>query len=107
MRDRADADLRHKALVAEELVLEEYLLRDLLRAADQERAAHRAPRLELLARQDGPATLATDPVHHRGVGGEVLVARSLVGLGHVGVRVDADRQLRRRRRAVRGACQTT
>jgi hypothetical protein len=39
VRNRADADLRHKALVAEKLVLEEDLLRNLLRASDQERAA--------------------------------------------------------------------
>ena len=34
VRHRADADLRHKALLAEELVLEEDLLYYLLRAAD-------------------------------------------------------------------------
>ena len=39
---RTDADLRHKAPVAEELVLEEDILHDLLRAADHERAARRA-----------------------------------------------------------------
>src|SRR5918997_1066255 len=89
---RADADLGHKALVAEELVLEEDLLDDLLGAPNEELAARRPPRLELGAAHRRPAALAADPVHHLGVGWEVLVARPLRRLGHVGVRVDADRQ---------------
>jgi hypothetical protein len=95
VRNRANADLRHKALVAEKLVLEEDLLRDLLRASDQECAVRRAPRLELLAAHRCPATLAADPVHHSGVGRVELVACSLRCLGHIGVRVYADRQPRR------------
>src|SRR5918994_1852055 len=95
VRQRTDADLRHKALVAEELVLEEYLLYDLLRAADHERSVGRATHLELPAAHRRPPTLAADPVHHRGVSRVVLVARLPGGLGHVGVRVDADRQPRR------------
>src|SRR5918998_2290286 len=93
VRQRADADLGYKALVAEELVLEEDLLHDLLGAPDEERAARRAPRLELGAAHRRPAALAADPVHHLGGGWGVLVARLLRCLGHVGVRVDADREL--------------
>jgi hypothetical protein len=85
VRHRTDADLRHKALVAEELVLEEDFLYDLLRAADEERSARRATHLELPAAHRRPPALAADPVHHRGVGGEVLVARLLGRLGYVGM----------------------
>src|SRR5688500_15952289 len=52
---RADADLGQEALVAEELVLEEDLLHALLGAPDEERAARRAPRLELGAAHRRPA----------------------------------------------------
>ena len=41
VRQRADAELHEEAVVAEELVLEEDLLDDLLRAADEVRAAQR------------------------------------------------------------------
>src|SRR5215212_6879934 len=92
VRHRADADLRHESLVAKELVLEQDFLHDLLRAADDERPARRAAHLELPTAHRRPSALAADPVHHRGVGGVVLVARSLGSLGHVGVRVDADRE---------------
>ena len=50
VRERADAELDQEAVVAEDLVLEEDLLGDLLRAADEVRAAQRAGGVELLAR---------------------------------------------------------
>ena len=64
---------------------------DLLRAADSKRAARRAQLVELLARHRRPSPLAPDAVHHPGVGGEELVGRVLRAVGHIGVRVDADR----------------
>src|SRR5829696_5576463 len=85
-RHRAHTDLCHEAPVAEDIVLEGNLLRHLLRASGEERAARPAPRLELPARHSRPAALSADAVHHRGVGWEVLVARTLGHLGHVGVR---------------------
>src|SRR5215204_3269737 len=91
MRNRADADLRHEALVAEELVLKEDLLCDLLRVADHKRTTRLTPHLELLAAHWTPAALAADPVHHRGVGREVFITYLLGCLGHVDVRVDAYR----------------
>jgi len=57
-RYRAYADLRHKAPVSEELVLEEDLLYDLLRAADNERSVGRTTHLELPAPHRRPAALA-------------------------------------------------
>jgi hypothetical protein len=77
VRDRADAHLREEALVAEELVLEEDLLRDLLRAADDERAARAAEGVELRGRHRRPPALAPDPVHHRRVGTGELAHRVL------------------------------
>src|SRR5215218_8348699 len=91
VRHRANADLRHEALVTEKLVLKEDLLCDLLRVADHKRTTWLTPHLELLAAHWTPAALAADPILHRGVGGEVLVACLLGRLGYVGVRVDADR----------------
>ena len=98
VRERADADLRQEAVVAEELVLEEDLLGNLLGASDGERAARRAELVELGPTDRRPAALAADGVHHRGVGGEELVGGSLGRLGDVRVRVDAER----RRRVVTG-----
>src|SRR5215207_2900298 len=95
VRQRTDADLRHKALVAEELVLVEDFLYNLLRAADDERSARRATHLELPTAHRRPPALLTDPVHHRSVGGKELVTCLLGRLGHEGVRVDADGQPRR------------
>src|SRR5689334_21360065 len=46
------------ARVAEDLVLEEDLLRDRLRIADEQRAARPAQRVELRTRRRRPATLA-------------------------------------------------
>jgi hypothetical protein len=46
-RHRAHTDLCHEAPVAEDIVLEGDLLRHLLRASGEERAARPAPRLEL------------------------------------------------------------
>src|SRR5690242_705921 len=62
VRHRADADLREQALVTEDLVLEEDLLDDLLRAADRERAARPPHLIELAPGQRSPATPAADPV---------------------------------------------
>ena len=66
--DRADAHLADVALVAEELVLEEDLLGDLLGRARGHGAARRAQRLVLRAPGGRPAALAPDAVHHRQVG---------------------------------------
>ena len=53
VRQRPDAELDEEAVVAEELVLEEDLLDDLLRAADEVRAAAAWPRRRSLARVCG------------------------------------------------------
>src|SRR5215218_223944 len=95
VRHRADADLRHESLVAKELVLEQDFLHDLLRAADDERPARRAAHLELPTAHRRPSTLLADPVHHRGVRGKVLLACLPGRFGHVGMRVNANRQSRR------------
>jgi len=62
VRDRADAQLEQEALVAEELVLEEDLLDDVIRAADEARAPQRARGVERFPRQRRPTALAADPV---------------------------------------------
>ena len=53
VRHRADAELDEEAVVAEDLVLEEDLLDDLLRAADEVRAAQRRGGVVVLARVIG------------------------------------------------------
>jgi hypothetical protein len=63
--DRADAHLGDVALVAEQRVLGQDLLGDLLRRADRERPGRRAQRLILGPARRRPAALAPDPVHHR------------------------------------------
>ena len=102
VRHRADADLGEEAVVAEDLVLEEDLLDDLLRAADDERAAGRAQRVELRRASVGgqPRSRPIAFIIVR-VGREELVARPAASLGHVSVRVDADRQRRRMARPAR------
>jgi hypothetical protein len=55
VRHGADAELHQEAVVAEELVLEEDLLRHLLRAADEARAAQRPRGLEGGAGERRPA----------------------------------------------------
>src|SRR5215217_7117375 len=74
MREGPDAHLHEEAVVPEDLVMEEDLLDDLLRAADEVGAPQRARRVELLARHRRPAALPADAVHHRGEGGVGLVA---------------------------------
>ena len=76
----------------EDLVLEEDLLGDLLRAADEVRAAQIAAGLELLAGHRRPAALAADAVHHRLQAREGDVGGGLRGVGDEAVRVDAQRQ---------------
>ena len=63
--DRADAHLREEARVPEELVLEQDLLRDLVRVVPRPArpAASAAPRSAPPRRR--PAALAPDAVHHR------------------------------------------
>ena len=60
----ADADLREEPVVAEELVLEEDLARDLLRAADDERAARRAERVIAPARVKRSGSRPTGPFYY-------------------------------------------
>src|SRR5690606_5086142 len=69
MRDGADAELREEAPMTEDLVLEQDLVDDLLRAADEQRAAGAAQRVELLARHGRPAALAAEAAHDLRVGG--------------------------------------
>ena len=91
----ADAHLGEEAAVPEDLVLLEDLLDHLLRAADHEGALRRAHDVELLARHRRPSPLAPDPGHHVRVAGVELTRGPLGCLGHIGVRVDADRECRR------------
>src|SRR5436190_16485768 len=92
MRQRTDRELDQEPLVPEDLVLEEDLVDDLLRAADDVRAAQIASGLEVLARKRRPAALSPDSVHHLRERRERLVRRLLGGLRDEAVRVDAERQ---------------
>ncbi len=87
--DLAGGHLREVALVAEELVLEQDLLRHLLRAPGGQRSARRAQRHVLLRRHRRPATLAADPAHH----GHVVRREVVPVVAHEGMRVDGHRQV--------------
>jgi hypothetical protein len=78
--------------VAEELVLEEDLVDDLLRAADDERASAGAQGVEGRPLHRRPAALAADRGHHLGVGREELCRRPLGRIRDVPVGVDRQRQ---------------
>jgi hypothetical protein len=69
VRQLTDADLRHKALVTEELVLEEDFLYDLLRAADDERSARRRIPLRRLGKRSGDQELIE---RNHGPSGDVI-----------------------------------
>ena len=71
------AELDEEAVVAEELVLEEDLLDDLLGRADEVRAAKRCRGVVVGTRHRRPAALVADPVHRRGDVRERLVERLL------------------------------
>src|SRR4051812_43456738 len=94
MGNGTDAELDQEAVVLEDLVLEEDLLDQLLRAADERCAVERARGLEVLALQRPPAALPTDPVHHQLLSGKRDVCRLLRGLCDEAVRVDAERRRR-------------
>jgi hypothetical protein len=76
VRNGADAELHEEAVVAEDLVLPEDLLGDLLRRADEVRALQGGRRVELLAGHRRPAALAADAVHHLRERSERGVARA-------------------------------
>ena len=99
MRHGTDAELDQKAVVPEDLVLEEDLLDHLLRAAD-ERGAVQGPRsVEVRPLHRAPAAFAADPVHHLLHARERDVGGLLRRLRDEAVRVDAER---RRRNMTRG-----
>ena len=82
------------ALVAEQLVLEEDLLGDLLGAADEVRAAQRrATRRTARGVSGGQPRSRPMRAHHVGVRAGTIVGGLLRVVGDVAVRVDADRQL--------------
>src|SRR5690606_20309640 len=68
VRQRADAELDQEAIVLEELVLVEDLLRHLRRTADEQRAMQPALRLELAPRRWRPAALLAELCHDGGEG---------------------------------------
>ena len=90
MSNGADADLRQIPVVAEQLVLPQQLLDDLLGGADGQRAARRAQGVVLVAPGGRPTALAADPVHHRQVGLGEGAVRVGLGCADEGVGVNRD-----------------
>src|ERR1700682_1309920 len=84
-----DAELEQGALMTEDTVLEEDLLDDLSRAANEVGAAQVTAGLEALAGQRRPVALPSDAVHGRLVWREGQVGGPLRGVGDEAVGVDA------------------
>ena len=82
-------ELEHEPVVAEDLVLEEDLLDDVVRRSDEVRAPERRRRVVVGATHGWPAPLLADPVHRGRDVRERLVERLLPRLREVAVRVDA------------------
>jgi hypothetical protein len=70
VRHWADADLEEEALVTEDLVLKQDLFGDLLRAADDERAAQRVERAKFCCRARVLCSGVTSPPAPLHCGGE-------------------------------------
>ena len=81
--------------MGEELVLAQNLVDDLLRIANEQRAARRTRRVELTTSRRRPATLSPDPRHRLGVRREERVGRLVRVVCKKTVRVDADAEPRR------------
>ncbi len=77
--------------VAEDLMVVEDLLGDVLRLADVQVVAATRAGLELVAAHRRPPPLAADLRHRRGVAGPHRIRRSLARLGHEPVGGDRDR----------------
>src|SRR5690606_8487186 len=86
-------ELQEEAVVAEQLVLEEDLVDDLGRAADEVRSAQPPLGVELRARGGRPATLAADPAHRLREGAPGEVGGTVAVLGEEPVRVDAQAEV--------------